>query len=991
MPNVLVSPRQSHPSLKDLAMLSRFSKLNLRSKASSSKSSKNRQRKRPAFSGLAFQKLEDRKMLASVNFNAGTGALVVVGNAIADTISLTNSEDHQSFTVDINNNASLQQTFNYSDVTSVKVLAGDGDDFIYNTLLMDTEVYGQNGNDHLEGGWANDLVMGGNGIDILVGRNGDDVLNGQDGNDWLFGGPGVDNLSGITGNDNLYGGTGNDTLNGHGGNDSLWGEAGDDALLGGAGDDLLRGQDGDDTISGGGGDDWLVGADGDDALNGDAGDDELLGQNGNDILNGGADDDLLYAGDGDDTLRGDSGSDHLYGHGGDDLLDAGSDQAADVLTGGKGLDEFVVAGSIGSGSADAVTDRAGFETYNGYDGPLTALAEIDGDQLIVRGMPGNDNIQIFNIEGQDFFKVTSEGQSLGIHSTSSISAIVIDGGDGDDLIENNNRSIIAMEVNGGAGEDWIYGGFGNDMLIGGSGDDTIKGRDGEDELFGGDGDDDLFGGDDDDELNGDAGNDLLYGESDDDTLRGGFGDDKLHGGSSNDQLFGGAGADELFGGAHNDALFAGTDIVEDVLWGNGGIDSFDYVEGIDEIRDQGGNESSSAAVAQSIEELSSLASEVMSGIFSRDELTSFANSGSETIVDGLNVVTIGTKRFVFEQVSDGFEMLGDFSVSLPVSTASSILAARDQTSNGPYGASLGPDFTVSLVPSSVLQSDAASSLSGLSSAFVASGNGVDVVVGGASSNSDDQIVPQFFSTSNIVTNLATSTLENLADRRLDVSQGGGLIASISGLQGGDNPIVGVAVSGLINGSLLAFQGVAAPSNETVNLEINYHFTTLTASAAMKADVNRIFQDLMTKNARNDQKVTHTLNITWVTHATKQKLDAVALGFSGGNFFGVNPTKITVAIHDGLRLPGIPGQAGVGTFRAGLNPGPINAAAAADPLVTVPTAIATVVAHELGLHAIGGKHFHFHNNGFVDAENGLVNGTFSKEARVLIADQMGVDY
>jgi len=183
--------------------------------------------------GPTFQKLEDRKMLAAVDFNSGTGALVVVGNAIADTISLTGSADYQSFTVDINNNASLQQTFNYSDVTSVRVVAGDGDDFVYNTLLIDTEIFGQDGDDHLEGGWANDLVMGGNGIDVLVGRNGDDSLNGQDGNDWLFGGPGVNALSGITGNDNLYGGVGDDTLNGHGGNDSLWGGAGDDSLLGG--------------------------------------------------------------------------------------------------------------------------------------------------------------------------------------------------------------------------------------------------------------------------------------------------------------------------------------------------------------------------------------------------------------------------------------------------------------------------------------------------------------------------------------------------------------------------------------------------------------------------------------------------------------------------------------------------------------------------------------------------------------------------------------
>ena len=641
-----------------------------------------------------------------------------MGNAIADTISLTNSADHQSFTVDINNNASLQQTFNYSDVTSVRVVAGDGDDFVYNTLLMDTEIFGQNGNDHLEGGWANDLVMGGNGIDILVGRNGDDVLNGQDGDDWLFGGPGVDDLSGITGNDNLYGGTGDDTLNGHGGNDSLWGEdgddsllggadndllrgedgndtisggggddwlvggngddtlhgdagndellgqngndilnggvdddilygasgddtlrgdtgndqlygsagndllyggdgndtlsgdggadslwgeAGDDSLLGGADNDLLRGEDGNDTISGGGGDDWLVGADGDDTLNGDAGADELLGQNGNDILNGGADDDLLYGGlgndnlsgndgddsifgnqgndvllgyEGDDTLRGgagvdflfgNGGADELYGDAGDDVLEAGNDQSADILTGGSGLDQFVVIGDIGSGSVDTVTDRAWFETYNGYSGQLTALAEVDGDTLRVRGMPGDDNIQIYARDGQDSFELRSENQILGTYSTAQISAVVIDSGSGNDLIKNNNRSIIRMLVDGGDGDDYIYGGRGNDLLLGGNGVDHIWGHDGEDELSGGAGDDWIYGGDDDDELNGDAGNDYLRGQSDDDTLRGGDGNDDLFGGTSNDLLFGDAGADDL--------------------WGDSGADQF-FVDDQDDVKDQ---------------------------------------------------------------------------------------------------------------------------------------------------------------------------------------------------------------------------------------------------------------------------------------------------------------------------------------------------------------------------------------------------------------------
>jgi Ca2+-binding RTX toxin-like protein len=76
----------------------------------------------------------------------------------------------------------------------------------------------------------------------------------------LFGEGGNDTLNGGTKNDRLYGGSGNDTLNGNAGNDILDGGAGNDTLVGGAGDDLyiFRSGGGQDTINAyGGGDDLL--------------------------------------------------------------------------------------------------------------------------------------------------------------------------------------------------------------------------------------------------------------------------------------------------------------------------------------------------------------------------------------------------------------------------------------------------------------------------------------------------------------------------------------------------------------------------------------------------------------------------------------------------------------------------------------------------------------------------------------------------------------
>ncbi|WP_182310219.1 retention module-containing protein [Aeromonas media] len=68
-------------------------------------------------------------------------------------------------------------------------------------------------------------------------------------------------------------------------------------------------------------------------------------------------------------------------------------------------------------------------------------------------------------------------------------------------------------------------------------------RGGHDKLYGGLGDDILFGQGGNDELFGEAGNDTLYGGTGNDTLIGGLGNDTLIGGLGNDVLEGGEGAD----------------------------------------------------------------------------------------------------------------------------------------------------------------------------------------------------------------------------------------------------------------------------------------------------------------------------------------------------------------------------------------------------------------------------------------------------------------
>ncbi|AAY38108.1 hemolysin-type calcium-binding protein [Pseudomonas syringae] len=425
--------------------------------------------------------------------------------------------------------------------------------------------------------------------DTLYGDVGDDVLDGLNGNDKLYGEEGNDLLSGGEGNDTLNGGTGNDTLNGGAGNDSLSGDDGDDTLDGGAGNDYLSGSRGNDTylfyrgmgqdtisefdttagnadtikvaadiipddvvvrrentdlyLSIKGTTDWMkiysytdsgyqvervefadgtvwsvsdlkrlsrvVASEGAETIYGDetseqldglGGNDQIYGLAGNDVLLGGAGDDLLDGGMGLDTLDGGAGNDMLYGGSGNDtyLFQRGGGQ--DVIN-----DRDWTAGNIdtlklapGIVSTDIKVSRAG----NNLELAIIGTS----DKITVRDWFYSADSQVEQVQFADgtlWDVATLNAMVKGVAT------------EGNDVLQGEES--VADTLNGLGGDDTLYGLSGNDTLNGGAGNDTLYGGAGADTLDGGAGNDTLYGGAGADTLDGGVGNDNLYGDAGNDT------------------------------------------------------------------------------------------------------------------------------------------------------------------------------------------------------------------------------------------------------------------------------------------------------------------------------------------------------------------------------------------------------------------------------------------------------------------------------------------
>jgi Ca2+-binding RTX toxin-like protein len=238
---------------------------------------------------------------------------------------------------------------------------------------------------------------------------------------------------------------------------------------------------------------------------------QVFGQGGNDVIklneaNGALPAANLFGGAGNDTLTGGSRADQLFGQIGTDTLAGRGD--IDSLTGGS--------------ETDTLTGGDGNDQAFGQDGNDRMVWNPGDDTDLNEGGLGIDNVQVNGGNDAELFTATANGArvrfdrvtpapfSIDIGTTERLT-VNANGGRGTFSASGNLAALIAITVDGGAGNDRLNGGNGADTLLGGDGNDVVFGFQGNDVALLGAGNDTFqwIPGDGNDKVEGQAGTDVM--------------------------------------------------------------------------------------------------------------------------------------------------------------------------------------------------------------------------------------------------------------------------------------------------------------------------------------------------------------------------------------------------------------------------------------------------------------------------------------------------
>ena len=163
------------------------------------------------------------------------GQLTIVGSEASDVIYIRSAGS--TIDVRVRSASSSHKQFAAAAVTSIRVLAGGGNDRVISTgnITVPQWIEGGEGDDAIRGGSGDNTILGGPGRDRIYGRSGNDFIDGGAGNDRIYANAGDDLVLGGEGNDVIYLGRsgGNDIGIGGDGRDRIYGRDGSDLIISG--------------------------------------------------------------------------------------------------------------------------------------------------------------------------------------------------------------------------------------------------------------------------------------------------------------------------------------------------------------------------------------------------------------------------------------------------------------------------------------------------------------------------------------------------------------------------------------------------------------------------------------------------------------------------------------------------------------------------------------------------------------------------------------
>jgi trimeric autotransporter adhesin len=623
--------------------------------------------------------------------NGGAGADSMIGRGGNDTYFVDNGGD-AVIEIPGEGTDTVFSTINFALPAEVEILVlqGGADLQGYGNELINT-LYGNSGNNLLNGFDGADLMVGGAGNDTYFVDNGGDVVieNAGEGTDAVFStahfalAANVETLV-LQGSADLQG-YGNALAN------KLFGNSGNNLLDGGAGADTMVGRLGNDV--------YFVD---------DAGD--LVTENpneGTDAVFASVNfalpanvETLVLQGSADLQGYGNALANTLYGNSGNNLLDGGA--GADAMAGGAGNDVYfvdnagdVVIENVNEGN-DTVFSTAHFQlSANVETLVLQGNADLQGygnsQANELHGNSGNNLLDgrggadtMFGGAGNDAYFVDDAGD-----------LVIENANEGNDTVFSTAHLRLSANVENlvlqGSADLQGYGNGLSNAIYGNSGNNILDGDAGADVMVGGAGNDVYFVDNAGDVVieNANEGNDIVFSTAhfqlsanvETLVLQGnadlqGYGNsqaNELHGNSGNNLLNGEGGADTMFGGAGNDAYFV--DDGADLVFENPG-------EGTDTVFstvDYTLTANVETLVLQGNGNLSGTGNELANGIF--------GNSGNNTLDGGAGADVLtgdaGNDTFVFHMGQGDGDVVVDF--------AGNGAAAGDSLQFVGYGA--GATFT----------------------------------------------------------------------------------------------------------------------------------------------------------------------------------------------------------------------------------------------------------------------------------------------------------